>query len=104
MSDDDAFLRKNWEQVKKVLSYAWIGKGWDGDRDGVMEGSQHNTMDVNYFGPNLQMGFWYMGALRAAEEMATAMKDDKFANAITCLNKGVAGWINIYLMVNIMNR
>ena len=33
-----------------------------------MEGSQHNTMDVNYFGPNPQMGFWYMGALKAAEK------------------------------------
>ena len=36
-------------------------KRWDGNQDGVMEGSQHNTMDVDY-GPNPQMG-WYMGAL-----------------------------------------
>lgn len=97
LSGDDAFLRKNWKQVKKVLSYAWIEKGWDGDRDGVMEGSQHNTMDVNYFGPNPQMGFWYMGALRAAEEMATAMKDDKFAKECHRLFEQGSRWMDQHL-------
>ena len=80
LSGDNEFLRKNWEEVKKVLSFAWVDKGWDGNQDGVMEGSQHNTMDVNYFGPNPQMGFWYMGALRAATQMAQAMNDTEFAN------------------------
>lgn len=79
LSGDHTFLTKNWEQIKKVLAYAWTEKGWDGNQDGVMEGRQHNTMDVDYFGPNPQMGFWYMGALRAAEEMALAMKDKSFA-------------------------
>jgi uncharacterized protein (DUF608 family) len=79
LSGDDSFLSDNWEQIKKVLSYAWIKGGWDGNQDGVMEGSQHNTMDVDYYGPNPQMGFWYMGALRAASEMARAMDDDSFA-------------------------
>ena len=55
LSGDDEFLQKNWGQVKKVLAYAWTDKGWDGNQDGIMEGSQHNTMDVNYFGPNPQM-------------------------------------------------
>ena len=82
LSGDDEFLQKNWGQVKKVLAYAWTDKGWDGNQDGIMEGSQHNTMDVNYFGPNPQMGFWYMGALRAAEEMAWAMKDKSFARSV----------------------
>lgn len=76
---DDDFLRKYWEPCKRALGYAWTEGGWDADGDGVMEGSQHNTMDVSYFGPNGQMTFWYMGALRAAEEMALAMKDRAFA-------------------------
>lgn len=76
---DDGFLRRYWEPCKRALGYAWTKGGWDADCDGVMEGSQHNTMDVSYFGPNGQMMFWYMGALRAAEEMATAMKDRAFA-------------------------
>ena len=61
---DDAFLARYWPACKSALSFAWKERGWDGNRDGVMEGSQHNTMDVSYFGPNPQMGFWYMGALR----------------------------------------
>lgn len=79
MSGDDGFLHRYWQQCRKALSYAWIERGWDGNQDGVMEGSQHNTMDVNYFGPNGQMEFWYMGALCAAERMAIAMKDRAFA-------------------------
>ena len=79
LSGDSGFLSSHWPRIKKALSYAWVEKGWDGNQDGVMEGSQHNTMDVNYFGPNPQMQFWYMGALRAAEEMAVAMKDKAFA-------------------------
>ena len=73
------YLAAYWEQCKRALSYAWVEGGWDANEDGIMEGSQHNTMDVNYFGPNSQMTFWYMGALRAAEEMALAMKDKAFA-------------------------
>ena len=97
LSGDNDFLRNNWQQVKKVLSYAWVEKGWDGNRDGVMEGRQHNTMDVDYFGPNPQMGFWYMGALKAAEKMALYMKDKAFAR--TCERLFVQGsrWMDQHL-------
>lgn len=101
LSGDEEFLRNNWNQVKKVLSYAWLqdngidGKpSWDANQDGVMEGSQHNTMDVNYFGPNPQMGFWYMGALRAAEEMAKAMKDKAFARKCRQLFEQGSKWMD----------
>ena len=97
LSGDNAFLQNNWEQIKKVLSYAWIEHGWDGNQDGVMEGSQHNTMDVNYFGPNPQMGFWYMGALRAAEEMAIAMKDKTFAQKCRRLFENGSRWMDEHL-------
>ena len=97
LSGDDSFLRDNWEHVKKALSYAWVEKGWDGNQDGVMEGSQHNTMDVNYFGPNPQMGFWYMGALRAAEEMALYMKDKEFAKKCWMLFERGSAWMDANL-------
>ena len=104
LSGDNQFLAKNWEQVKKVLGYAWLedngidGKrSWDANQDGVMEGSQHNTMDVNYFGPNPQMGFWYMGALRAAEEMAKAMKDKAFAKKCHTLFVKGSQWMDANL-------
>ena len=97
LSGDDEFLQKNWGQVKKVLAYAWTDKGWDGNQDGVMEGLQHNTMDVNYFGPNPQMGFWYMGALKAAEKMALAMKDKTFAKKCNTLFRQGSTWMDANL-------
>jgi len=78
LSGDHEFLKNNWTNIKKVLAFAWIRGGWDANQDGVMEGCQHNTMDVEYYGPNPQMEFWYLGALRAAEEMSKAMKDKEF--------------------------
>lgn len=97
LSGDNKFLSDNWEQAKKVLSYAWEEKGWDGDRDGVMEGSQHNTMDVNYFGPNPQMGFWYLGALRATEEMAKAVGDKDFARQCRSMYENGSRWMDTNL-------
>lgn len=94
LSGDKAFLESNWDQIKKVLGYAWTEKGWDGNQDGVMEGSQHNTMDVNYFGPNPQMGFWYMGALKAAGKMAVAMKDKEFAKKCDRLFEQGSRWMD----------
>ncbi|WP_405563444.1 GH116 family glycosyl-hydrolase [Polaribacter sp. Asnod6-C07] len=82
LSGDDDFLKENWDNVKKALEFCWIPNGWDPDKDGVMEGSQHNTMDVEYYGPNPQMGLWYLGALRATEEMANYLGEKTFAK--TC--------------------
>lgn len=59
-----------------------------------MEGSQHNTMDVNYFGPNPQMGFWYLGALRATEEMAYTMNDKAFAKKCHRLFNQGSRWMD----------
>ena len=70
LSGDDAWLRTLWPKIRKAMEFCWTPGGWDADRDGVMEGCQHNTMDVEYYGPNPQMGGWYLGALRAVEEMA----------------------------------
>jgi len=79
LSGDNKFLKEDWGRVKSVLSYAWIENGWDADVDGVMEGVQHNTMDVEYYGPNPQIQIWYLGALKAAEKMAAFMDDKDFA-------------------------
>lgn len=94
LSGDDAFLKKHWPMVKKSLEFSWIPGGWDANKDGVMEGSQHNTMDVEYFGPNPQMGFWYLGALRASEEMATYLGEKKFARTCKNLYKKGSHWMD----------
>lgn len=79
LSGDENFLKKLYPLGKSALSYAWKKGGWDGNQDGVMEGVQHNTMDVEYYGPNPQMTIWYLGALRAMEEMSIHMKDKEMA-------------------------
>jgi non-lysosomal glucosylceramidase len=76
---DDAWLRQLWPKAKAALAFCWIPGGWDADQDGAMEGCQHNTLDVEYYGPNGLMQGWYLGALRAAEEMALYLGDKDFA-------------------------
>jgi len=75
-SADDAFLKRNWARIKKALEYS-IGQ--DGNDDGLIENSQHNTFDINFEGPNTFVGSLYLAALRAGEEMAKEMGDEKFA-------------------------
>ncbi len=59
-----------------------------------MEGCQHNTMDVEYYGPNGQMAIWYLGALRACEEMARHLGEDEFADRCRCLFESGSKWID----------
>ena len=73
ISGDDAFLKELWPNAKRALEFAW--KFWDADKDGVMEGEQHNTYDIEFFGANPMMTTLYLGALRAGELMAFAVGD-----------------------------
>jgi len=97
LSGNDEMLRALWPKAKKALEFCWLPGGWDGDRDGVMEGSQHNTMDVEYFGPNAQMGSWYLGALRAVEEMARYLNDLDFAATCHDLFERGSAWLDAHL-------
>jgi uncharacterized protein (DUF608 family) len=97
LSGDRAFLKKYWPKVKAAMSYAWIEHGWDGDQDGVEEGEQHNTMDVNYYGPNPQMQFWYFGALQASARMADAMDDKAFARKCQEIFRKGSFWVDQHL-------
>ena len=94
---DDAWLKTVWPQARKALEFCWVAGGWDADRDGVMEGCQHNTMDVEYYGPNPQMQFWYLGALRAATVLATHLGETDFAAQCTDLATRGAAWTDANL-------
>ncbi|MCC6442483.1 MAG: hypothetical protein IT210_03385 [Armatimonadetes bacterium] len=76
-SGDKDFLAHLWPSVKRALEFAWAH--WDPDKDGVMEGEQHNTYDIEFYGPNTMMGSLYLGALRAAAEMARALGEPETA-------------------------
>ncbi len=97
LSGDDDLLRRLWPRAKAALAFCWIPGGWDADRDGVMEGCQHNTMDVEYYGPNPQMGIWYLGALRASAEMAAYLGESEFAAECNDLAARGAAWIDANL-------
>lgn len=94
LSGDRAWLRQIYPKVKQALQFAWVDGGWDADRDGVMEGVQHNTYDVEFYGPNPMCGVYYLGALRAAEEMARAADDGEFAAECRKLFTSGSQWID----------
>ena len=78
ISGDTAWLKGHWESVKKILAYAWSPENpmaWDRDKDGVLEGRQHHTLDVELFGPSAWLEGFYLAALQAAGEMADALGD-----------------------------
>jgi non-lysosomal glucosylceramidase len=77
LSGDDKFLRRLWPAAKRALEYAW--EKWDADQDGVMEGEQHNTYDIEFYGANTMMGTLYLGALLAGQRMAKAIGDNEAA-------------------------
>jgi uncharacterized protein (DUF608 family) len=97
LSGDRAWLTAIWPRVKKAIEFAWIPGGWDANRDGVMEGVQHNTYDVEFYGPNPLCGVYYLAALRAGEEMARVVGDNDFANECRRLFQSGSAWIDAHL-------
>jgi uncharacterized protein (DUF608 family) len=75
-SSNDGFLRRNWPNIRKATQFL-IEQ--DANADGLIEGRQHQTYDENYYGANTMVGSLYLGALRAAQEMATEVGDGAFA-------------------------
>lgn len=82
LSGDDEWLKSVWQKVKKVLSYAWSeqnAEAWDRDRDGVLEGRQHHTLDMELFGPSSWLQGFYFAALDAAARMAEYLGETELA-------------------------
>ena len=77
ISGDTAWLKSLWPKVKKSIHYAWAA--WDRDKDGMMEHPRHNTLDLDLLGWETFCGSMYLAALRAGEEMATAVGDRQAA-------------------------
>lgn len=92
---DDEWLKKLWPSVKKSLEYAWIPSNpdhWDADRDGVLEGRQHHTLDMELFGPSSWLEGFYLAALKAAAEMAEAMGEPEDAKSYLALFEKGKAW------------
>ena len=76
VSPDDAFLKRNWERIKKAVE--WLIEQ-DGTGDGILKKNQHNTLDAMWHGAVAWLSGLYLAALRAGEEMANEMGDNDFA-------------------------
>jgi uncharacterized protein (DUF608 family) len=108
ISGDTQWLQKLWPKVKLALEFAWRGTGdpppkgfewtkeqvsmpWDPDKNGMMEGEQHNTYDIEFYGPNTMTGSLYLAALKAGAEMAEALGEaDKAGEYSSLLKQGAA--------------
>ncbi|HMF77536.1 MAG TPA: GH116 family glycosyl-hydrolase, partial [Bryobacteraceae bacterium] len=97
LSGDREWLANLWPRIRKAIEFAWVPGGWDANRDGVMEGVQHNTYDVEFYGPNPQCGIYYLAALRACEEMAATLGETDFAKECHRLFQNGSQWIDAHL-------
>lgn len=78
LTGNSDWLRKYWNTIKKIISYAWStdnADAWDRNHDGVLEGRQHHTLDMELFGPSSWLEGFYLGALKAGAEMAAYLGD-----------------------------
>ncbi len=95
ISGDDQWLARLWPAAKRSLEFAWLA--WDRDQDGVAEGVQHNTYDIEFWGPNPLVGSFYLGALRAGEEIARRLGDAESAARYRRLFESGRAWIDTHL-------
>ncbi len=85
VSGDIAWLRTIWPQIKQSLEYCI--HTWDPKRKGYLEEPQHNTYDIEFWGPNGMLTSFYLGALAAAVAMGKAVGDEQHDYAVL-LDKG----------------
>ena len=100
ISGDTDWLLRLWPSVEKSLSFAWSPDNadqWDRNRDGVLEGLQHHTLDVELFGPSSWLNGFYLAALKAASEMANHLNKDVAANEYNALFESGKLWVDEHL-------
>lgn len=93
---DTDWLRSRWENIKKCIEYAWAdsnGDRWDHNRDGVLEGRQHHTLDMELFGPSSWLNGFYLGALKAGAEMAEFLGESENAAEYRAIFEKGREWV-----------
>ena len=92
---DKRWLRKLWPGVKQALEFAWLY--WDYRKRGVPDGLQHNTYDIEFFGPNTLVGSLYLAALKAGERMAEELGEPETAAEYRRIREKGARWMDRHL-------
>jgi non-lysosomal glucosylceramidase len=87
-SGDLEYLTKLWPYAQKALDFA--GRYWDKDGDGALDGQQHNTYDIEFYGRNAMINSIYIAALKAGEKMARYLGEYKKAEEYQRLSKMAA--------------
>ncbi len=78
MSKDDAFLRRNWEKIKKALQ--WL-MAQDRNHDGMEDTPIENTLDAVWDGEIAWLVGLCIAAVKAGQMMAGEMDDAAFEKA-----------------------
>ena len=94
---DNDWLRKLWPAIKASLEFAWSPSNidqWDPEKTGVLWGRQHHTLDMELFGPNSWLTGMYLGALKAAAEMAAAVGEADAATEYAAIFARVKAWVD----------
>lgn len=95
ISGDSEWLKRSWPTVKKLIEYAWSDANpdeWDRNKDGVLEGRQHHTLDMELFGPSSWLESFYIAALKAGAEMAAFLGESEKEAEYTELWKKGKKW------------
>ena len=95
LTGNSEWLRSNWNAIKSILEFAWSGHNtdeWDRNKDGILEGRQHHTLDMELFGPSAWLQGMYLAALKAAAEMADFLGDRDKSDEYTGLFENGRKW------------
>ena len=77
ISGDDELIKTVWEKASKALDFAF--EYWDSDGDFVLDSQQHNTYDIEFYGPNSLTNSMFFAALKAGAEIADYLGDEQHA-------------------------
>jgi uncharacterized protein (DUF608 family) len=100
LSGDTPWLRTLWPAVKKSIEFAWAPTNrhrWDPGKTGVLWGRQHHTLDMELYGPSSWLCGFYLGALKAAAEMAEHLGETETSRDYAALFDKGRHWLEANL-------
>ena len=71
---DIEWLRKLWPKIQSSLRYCI--ETWDPEQRGLLVEPHHNTYDIEFWGADGMCSSFYLGALKAAANMAQALNEE----------------------------
>ena len=97
ISGDTKWLKSYSDKIFKMIDFAWSPENvdkWDLNKDGVLEGRQHHTLDMELFGPSSWLQGFYLLALYCGSKIAEAVGDTKRADTYRSLYEKGKKWTN----------